>query len=166
MQTKACLDRIEALKQAYALKPHPEGGWFSEVYTAPFERDGRPLAGSIHFLLDGGELSHFHEIDCDEIWYHHEGCGLKLTILCRGEMREILLGRDVAGGQRAMAVVPAGAVFAAENLDAQSYAFLSCATTPAFRYDGFRLIGQRELAARFPRFFGQIGYLAAGVDEP
>ena len=89
MRDKA--SRVAALKRACALLPHPEGGWFSEVYTAPFEKDGRPLAGSIYFLLDGGDVSHLHEIDCDEIWYWHEGCGLKLTMLYDGRLRELLL---------------------------------------------------------------------------
>ena len=67
------MNRSEQLKAAYHLEKHPEGGWFSEVYTAPFQAEDRPLAGSIYFLLDQNEISHFHQIDCDEIWYYHEG---------------------------------------------------------------------------------------------
>ena len=74
------MKRSDELKRAYRLEPHPEGGWFSESYTAPFEKDGRSFAGSIYFLLDAGEISHFHEIDCDEIWYWHEGCGMCITV--------------------------------------------------------------------------------------
>ena len=139
--------RIEQLKAAYHLERHPEGGWFSEVYTAPFASGGRPLMGSICFLLDGGEISHFHQIDCDELWYHHEGCPLRVTVLHGGVCETVELGGDTAAGQRCMAVIPAGAVFAAENLDPDGYSFLSCATTPAFRYEGFRLVPRSELAA-------------------
>ena len=64
-------ERTKQLKTAYRLEAHPEGGWFSEVYTAPFEKDGRALAGSIYFLLDAGEQSQFHQIDCEELWYYH-----------------------------------------------------------------------------------------------
>ncbi|WP_081677499.1 cupin domain-containing protein [Butyrivibrio sp. WCD3002] len=38
------------------------------------KKEDRPLAGSIYFLLTEDEISHFHQIDCEEIWYHHEGC--------------------------------------------------------------------------------------------
>ena len=79
------LSRAEALKRAYHLEAHVEGGSFSEVYTSPWKAEGRPLAGSIFFLLDRGEVSRFHEIDCDEIWFFHEGCGMRLTILSGGE---------------------------------------------------------------------------------
>ena len=82
--------RSDILKQQYNLQQHPEGGWFAEVYTAPFEIEGRPLAGSIYFLLDKDEISHFHQIDCDEIWYYHEGCGMKVTILGPNGKEEIL----------------------------------------------------------------------------
>lgn len=138
-------DRQDRLKQYYRLRRHPEGGWFSEVYTSPFTQDGRALAGSIYFLLDGAELSHFHQIDCDEIWYFHEGCGLRITVLAEGRLRTLRLGGRAEAGEQAMAVIPAGAVFAAENLDPRGYSFLSCATTPAFRYEGFRLVPREEL---------------------
>ena len=154
------MDRITELKEAYALSPHPEGGWFSEVYTAPFVQGGRALAGSIYFMLCGNDISHFHQIDCDEIWYYHEGCGLKITVMQGGKYETLLLGADPAAGQRAMAVIPAGAVFAAENIDADGYTFLSCATTPAFSYDGFRLIGQQELRDRFPAYAESLVCLA------
>ena len=111
------MDRITELKEAYALSPHPEGGWFAEVYTAPFSHERRALAGSIYFMLCRNDISHFHQIDCDEIWYYHEGCGLKITVLQGGKCETLLLGADPAVGQRAMAVIPAGAVFAAENID-------------------------------------------------
>ena len=63
--------RADELKEIFHLEKHVEGGFFSEVYTAPFEKDGRPISGSIYFLLDRGEISRFHVIDCDEIWYYH-----------------------------------------------------------------------------------------------
>lgn len=139
--------RIAELKTAHQLRQHPEGGWFAEVYTAPFETEGRPLMGSIYFLLAGDDISHFHRIDCDELWYHHEGCALRVTVLRDGFCERLLLGSDLAAGQRPMAVIPAGAIFAAENADTDGYSFLSCATTPAFRYEGFRLVPRAEIAA-------------------
>ena len=145
------MKRAQELIIAYGLQPHPEGGWFAEDYTCPWDKDGRPLAGSIFFLLDGEEVSHFHQIDCDELWYYHEGCGLKITVLFQGELRTMLLGRDPAAGERACVLLPAGAVFAAENLDKTGCTFLSCATVPAFRYEGFRLISAEKLEKLIPQ---------------
>ena len=139
------MERAKVLIEAYGLQPHEEGGHFAEVYTAPFEADGRPLAGSIYFLLDRGEVSRFHVIDCDEVWYFHEGCGMKITVAADGSREEYLLGNDVERGERAMIVIPKGCVFGAENLDPEGYSFVSCMTAPKFSYDGFRLVSEEEI---------------------
>ena len=56
--------------------PHVEGGYFIELYSSSSllkSSNDRPLAGSIYFLLDQNDISHFHRIDCEEIWYYHQG---------------------------------------------------------------------------------------------
>ena len=153
--------RAELLKETFHLEKHPEGGSFAEVYTAPFEKDGRPIAGSIYFLLDSGEISHFHVIDCDEIWYFHEGCGMKITVLTESGKEAFLLGMNADRGERPMAVIPKGCIFAAENLEADGYTFVSCVTAPGFEYAGFRLVGREEIRERYPDLCEEIGYLAA-----
>ena len=50
--------------------------------------------------------------------------------------------------------------FAAENLDKSSYCFMSCATTPKFTYDGFRLVGDKEIRDICPETFDRIKHLA------
>ena len=154
--------RPEELKEIYKLEKHSEGGWFSEIYTAPFEKGHRALAGNIYFLLDKEEISHFHKIDCDEIWFYHEGCGLKITVLIENEnfKHEYFLGTDIQHGELHTAVIPKGAVFAAENLNKNSYTFISCVTVPKFLYEGFRLIGKNEIKEKFPKIFNEINYFA------
>ena len=137
----------------YNLTRHPEGGWFSEEYTSHVGtvQDERQLAGSIYFLLDRRDISHFHEIDCDEIWYYHEGCGLKLWLVLPDGTAEVrLLGIDASKEQAPMVIIPKGTVFAAENTDPEGFTFLSCLTTPKFRYSGFRLVSRAEFLERFP----------------
>ena len=153
--------RAEELKEIFHLEKHVAGGLFAEVYTSPFEKDGRPISGSIYFLLDRGEISRFHVIDCDEIWYYHEGCGMKITVLAGNKKEEHLLGMNYHRGERPMAVIPKGCIFAAENLENDGYSFVSCVTTPGFDYDGFRLVGREELSQQFPDEYDRIGYLAA-----
>ena len=142
--------RTDILKLKYDLKQHPEGGWFREVYTSEDEADGRPLAGSIYFLLDAGEVSHFHRIDCDELWYFHEGCGLIITVLDESGPERIALGNDTGQGQSAMVLIPKGCVFAAENKDPDGFTFISCATAPKFSYEGFELLGKEDILAIYP----------------
>ncbi|MCR5097164.1 MAG: cupin domain-containing protein [Erysipelotrichaceae bacterium] len=79
--------RAEELKNLYNLTQHPEDGSFAEVYTSSFVTADRAYMGSIYFLLDKDEISHFHQIDCDEIWYYHEGCGMKISVLKDGKRK-------------------------------------------------------------------------------
>ena len=127
--------------------------------------------GSIYFLLDGAEVSHFHQIDCEEVWYFHEGCGLRITVIQGGldgtgalegkpQFTELLLGGDTAAGQRAMVVIPKGAIFASENLDPSGYSFVSCATAPAFSYEGFRLVKKAELKKLCAETYEKLKHLA------
>ena len=142
--------RSEELKKTYGLEEHPEGGWFSEVYTSEDAAGGRPLAGSIYFLLDRSDISRFHRIDCDELWYFHEGCGLVITVAHRSGISRLYLGNDIQKGQRAMVLIPKGSAFAAENLDPEGYSFISCATAPRFSYEGFELLGRDDMLALCP----------------
>ena len=143
--------RIQELKEYYKLEQHPEGGWFSECYTSQATEPGRAFAGSIYFLLAGKDISHFHRIDCEEVWYFHEGGGLKITTIDEsGRVETIRLGSNMENGENVMAVIPKGVIFASQTTDPESYCFVSCMTAPKFSYDGFELIEREELKALFP----------------
>lgn len=140
----------EQIIEAYKLQAHPEGGYFAELYTAPLALGSvegeRPLGGSIYFLLKQQDISHFHVIDCEELWYYHSGCGLQLYLLSpEGRLETRRLGLAVEQGEAPMVVIPKGYCFAAENLDQEGYTFVSCVTMPRFRYEGFRLVPYEEL---------------------
>ena len=160
-ETAAAEQRIAEIVRELKLEKHPEGGWFAEVYTALVsfaEGSGqRALAGSIYYLLGGADISAFHEIDCDELWYYHEGSGLRVYILkMDGQVEERLLGRDFSRHESPMIVIPAGAFFAAENIDPDGYTLVSCMTTPKFRYAGWRLVPKEELLLKYPGSWGLI----------
>ncbi len=69
------------------LSAHPEGGYYKEVYRSsraftPTEiGQERNYATSIYFLIEAGNVSHFHSIEQDELWYYHAGDPLSVFIL-------------------------------------------------------------------------------------
>ena len=135
------------------LEQHPEGGWFKECYQAPStygtSDDGRVMGGTIYFLLAGEEISHLHVIDCEEIWYYHEGCGVRIYCLSEdGSVTYQDLG--LGEGCQPMVVIPKGVIFGASNLNPDSYTLMSCATMPNFHYEGFRLVAKTELDGKYP----------------
>ncbi len=143
-------DAIKKLKEGYHLEKHLEGGWFSEIYTSSItSNDGRPIAGSIYLLLIADEISHFHKIDCDEIWYYHAGCGVRIITLDKTGKKENLLGINPKNNEHPSVIVPKGTIFAAENIDKKSYSFVSCATFPKFKNEGLCMICRAELRKDF-----------------
>lgn len=88
------------------LTPHPEGGFFREIYSSNIFVDGnlissefngrRNLSTSIYFLLKSGEVSRLHRLRSDEIWYYHTGSTLTLyTIDVDGKQNETILGKNI-----------------------------------------------------------------------
>ena len=70
-EKKEILEESKKIIKKYKLLPHVEGGYFIELYSSASLLKLSNDAGSIYFLLDQNDISHFHRIDCEEIWYYH-----------------------------------------------------------------------------------------------
>ena len=122
------------------LAPHPEGGHFRETFRdVRRDESGRAASTAIYFLLARGERSHWHRIDAVEVWHFYAGAPLRLEIAADEavELTVVTLGRDLAGGERPQAIVPAGAWQAAESLGA--WTLVGCTVAPGFAFERFAL---------------------------
>jgi predicted cupin superfamily sugar epimerase len=121
------------------LKPHPEGGHFRETFRDPRQVDGgRAASTAIYFLLARGERSHWHRIDAVEVWHWYAGAALKLEVAAeRGHVEHLILGGDLAAGERPQAIVPAHAWQAAQTLG--DWTLCGCTVAPGFDFSGFEL---------------------------
>jgi len=135
-----------ALVDALGLRPHPEGGYYREVWRSD-------AATAIHFLLPAGAFSALHRVrSSDEVWTFFDGDPLELWTLDSGagaEPKLSILGRDVAAGQRPIAVVPAGVLQAAVPRGA-SYSWCGCVVAPAFTFAEFEMPSRNELLGAHP----------------
>jgi predicted cupin superfamily sugar epimerase len=121
-----------------AMKPHPEGGHYVETYRAPAAPGERAAVTAIYFLLQQGEVSHWHRVDAAEIWLHHAGAPLALSIFDDATGETVArLGSDLAAGQLPQAVVPPHAWQSARSLGA--WTLVSCTVAPAFEFSRFEL---------------------------
>ncbi|MGL4874960.1 MAG: cupin domain-containing protein, partial [Clostridium sp.] len=61
---------------------HVEGGYYKETVLSEdnFNED-KKLYSSIYFLLRTGEVSHFHRLTADEMWYYHDGEALTIYMI-------------------------------------------------------------------------------------
>lgn len=115
------------------LKPHPEGGHYRETWRHP-----GGLGTAIYFFLRAGEVSHWHRLVDTEVWHFYAGAAVELSTSTDGiAMDKVVLGPDLAAGERPQAVVPAGSWQSARPLGAWTLA--GCTVTPAFAFDRFEL---------------------------
>lgn len=148
-------DRIEELIITFDLKPHPEGGYFAETYrseqTVLTANGERNLITSIYFLLTSNDVSKFHVIESDELWFHHEGCDVNIHVLSDGKHEILKLGRtgDDAYPQQ---LVEKRKIFGSTLEDTGSYALVSCVVAPGFDFSDFRLCHKEELKQQFPEY--------------
>ncbi|CAK0779462.1 Cupin domain-containing protein [Azospirillaceae bacterium] len=120
------------------MQPHPEGGWYVELFRDRPADGGRGVCTSIYFLLEAGQSSHWHRVDAVEIWCWHGGGPLALMISEDGKTSEThCLGLNLRNGERPQCVVPAGAWQAARPLGA--WALVGCTVAPAFQFEGFEM---------------------------
>ena len=65
---------MQNLIDKYKLIPHPEGGYYREVYRSEqtvksfATNQDRKSVTHIYFLLLKGQVSRFHKVASDEIW--------------------------------------------------------------------------------------------------
>jgi uncharacterized protein len=125
--------------EALHLRPHPEGGWYTETWRAPTRTGERPASSAILYLLQAGERSNWHRVDADEIWQFSAGDPLDLRIARtdRGPVEHRRLGNAITSGDEPQVVVPAGAWQAATPLG--DWTLVGCIVPPAFSFDGFEL---------------------------
>lgn len=128
--TLAAHEVITALR----LAPHPEGGFYREIFRDSPTSGTRGAATSILFLLPAGQRSHWHRVDAAEIWLWQAGASLTLHMEGQPPLQ---LGPNLTAGETLQATVPAHAWQAAEPNG--PWSLVSCVVVPAFDFAGFEL---------------------------
>jgi predicted cupin superfamily sugar epimerase len=120
------------------LQPHPEGGWYREMWRDTPADGGRGAGTAIYFLLRAGERSHWHRVtDAAEIWHWYAGEPLDLSISDGAQTSTVRLGPSVLTGEVPQAIVPANAWQAASPTGA--WTLVGCTVSPAFEFAAFEL---------------------------
>lgn len=124
--------------EALGLEPHPEGGWYRETWRAEAPPGERAAGTAIYYLLEAGDVSHWHRVDAAEVWHWYAGGPLSLTVSPDGHDAEsAILGPEIAAGQRPQRIVPAGWWQTATSLGA--FTLVGCTVAPGFTFDGFEM---------------------------
>lgn len=130
----AAVDVIAAL----GLRPHPEGGYYREIWRDAPADGSRGAGTAIYFLLAEDEASHWHRVDAAEAWHWYAGAPLALSMSADGvDVRAVHLGPDLRQREEPFAIVPKGCWQAAATLGA--WTLVGCTVSPAFDFAGFEL---------------------------
>jgi len=151
------------------MQPHPEGGFYKEVYRAkgtlptdalPTDYLGpRNYATSIYFMLTRQAFSAYHRLRSDELWYYHTGAPVSLFCIdAQGQLQETVLGPNPEQGQVFCALIPAGTWFAARLTEQEGpdFMLMSCAVAPGFDFADFELAQRQDLVQRYPHLAAHI----------
>ncbi len=151
--------RASTLIQLLELRPHPEGGYYREVFRSPRMVRARDSTGdraaitTIYFLLVAGQHSRWHRVASEEVWHYYEGDPLELIWLdaSRTVVQRRLLGPATDDRQPAQ-IVPGGCWQAARPVGA--YTLVGCSAGPGFEFTEFSLLADvpDELALVRERF--------------
>jgi len=137
--------RAAELVRLLQLAPHPEGGFFRELFrsahaVAPAdERAQRTALTSIDFVLLQGQFSAWHKVASDEVWHLLEGGPLRLWLMppTLDRIDSVELG-PVASGRAPRHVVPAHWWQAAEPLG--EFAYCGATVGPGFEFADFAFL--------------------------
>jgi predicted cupin superfamily sugar epimerase len=141
--------RAQELIDTLQLQPHPEGGWFREVFRSAAQvapADGRPVRQAlttIYFLLEAHQHSRWHRVLSDEVWVHLEGAPLALwtsDAALRTPPAHVRLGPVDVHGTHPQHTVTAGRWQAAKPLlspGSADYTLVSCTVGPGFDFGDF-----------------------------
>ena len=141
---------------------HPEGGFYKETFASTeniSDKDldvnfegSRMLWTSIYFLLRDGEVSNFHRLKSDEMWYYHSGSPLTIYIISpEGKLTIEQLGLNIENGEKPQVLVPKDYIFGSA-MNNEGYALVGCNVSPGFEFRDFELFERSFLMEKYPEY--------------
>jgi predicted cupin superfamily sugar epimerase len=153
----------EAVKNVLGLQPHPrEGGWYvrtwesEEFVEASCFDDGRydgarRTSTAIYYLLEPGTFSEMHVLESDEIFHHYLGGAVEMLQLFEdGSSERVVIGKDLAAGERPQHVVKRRVWQGTRLLKAEGFALLGCTVSPGFEFVDYEDASAEELVVKWP----------------
>lgn len=143
------------------LQPHPEGGYFKEVYRSDelIKTEGLPeryssercFGTSIYYMLEGEQFSAFHKLQSDETWHFYLGSPIVLHLISsEGSYSKIVLGKNITEDEILQYTIPKETWFSAEVKDRNTYSLVGCTVAPGFDFKDFQFGKRDELMKLLP----------------
>ena len=165
--SQAADSRARHLVDKLALQPHPEGGWYREVYRSPTRvqtaRGPRSAITTIYYLLERHQLSRWHVVQADELWHFYGGAPLELLEydptsrkLVSHVLDHVAAASPGAPGAVCVGVIPTGVWQAARSRG--EYSLVGCTVGPGFEFADFQFTS--DLPSHADHFKGDLAAFA------
>lgn len=149
------------------LVPHPEGGYYREMYRSaeqidvqalpPRYKSPRALCTAICYLLTPDSISAIHRLESDEIFHVYLGGPVRMLVLYPdGGGEHVTLGHDLERGERVQHLAPKGVWQGLRLASGAEYALLGTTVAPGFEYEDFSIGRRDDLIAQYPDFADEI----------
>jgi len=154
---------VKEIIEKLNLKPHPEGGYYSETYRSdeiisrvhlPDRYSGERCFGTcIYYLLTDDTFSMMHKIASDEIFHFYLGDPVEmLNLFPDGSGKLITIGNDLLNGMVPQVIVEKDVWQGARLKQGGKYALFGTTVAPGFDFSDF-ITGERaDLARQYPDF--------------
>jgi predicted cupin superfamily sugar epimerase len=146
------------------LMPHPEeGGHFSETYRSGECVSLDSLSGrysgerchgtAIYYMLTPQTYSHMHMLQSDEVFHFYAGGPCEMVQLHPdGTGERLVLGPDIATGQRPQIVVPHGSWQGLRLLPGSDFCLMGCTVAAGFEFVDYSHGARADLVEKWPDF--------------
>ena len=167
------MNKKELIKN-YKLEPHPEGGFYRQIYQSPIEvyppydsEKTRPSATIIYFMVGLNDTSCLHRLKSDEIFHFYDGLPLTIAVLDSSKLDQfytIKLGRNFSKGEVMQAVIPGGYWFGMfigeeDRNETVDFCLVDATVTPGFDFKDFEIGSRQALLDKFPKAISVINKL-------
>lgn len=162
---------VAMLVRELGLVPLPEeGGLFAETYRSSGVIPGGAVPGrhatprrfstAIYYLVTPGRFSCLHRVASTEVFHFYRGDAVQMLQLHpEGSARTLVIGPDVAAGQRPQVVVGRGVWQGTRLVEGGRYALLGCTVAPGFEYEDYEHGQRAALTALYPGVADEIARL-------
>ena len=153
--------KVQDIIGRLGLQPHPEGGYFKEIYRAdesvvadnlPDRYSGaRSMSTSIFYLLTADTFSTMHRVKSDEMFHFYLGDPVEqLHLRQDGSSQVIHLGQNLMGDERLQSLVRRGVWQGARLIDGGKYALLGATVAPGFDFADYEEGTKEALCSQYP----------------
>ncbi len=144
------------------LKPHVEGGYFSETYRSETYipsnivgldgKETRHVSTAIYFLVTPETFSVLHRVKSDEIFHFYGGDPIDMIqIDPQGNLSRITIGNNILDGEQPQVLVPKDHWQALKLREGGSWALMGTTVSPGFEYEDFEIAARSNLMSTFPQ---------------